>query len=155
MATQPVGVGLIGAGRIGSFHGESLARRFVDADLLQTVWKPFAIVYLLSEHARVHFSLHGHFRFSLEVHPLFLSLSSRPAAQLVKGGLGVSLLPRLLVQNAIGDGQITAFETNLPVQPSRMFAAYRVAEGSAFVQEIVSLGHEVMLQSQLIEPSTS
>jgi myo-inositol 2-dehydrogenase/D-chiro-inositol 1-dehydrogenase len=34
MTTQPVGVGLIGAGRIGSFHGESVARRLVDADLL-------------------------------------------------------------------------------------------------------------------------
>jgi len=34
MATRPVGIGLIGAGRIGSFHGESVARRLVDADLL-------------------------------------------------------------------------------------------------------------------------
>ncbi|GLS22398.1 LysR family transcriptional regulator [Labrys miyagiensis] len=75
------------------------------------------------------------------------------AAQLVKAGLGVSLLPRLLVQNAVDDGQITALETKLPVQPSRMFAAYRVAEGSGFIQEIVSLGHDIMLQAQLIEPS--
>lgn len=32
--TSPVSVGLIGAGRIGSFHGETVARRLVDADLV-------------------------------------------------------------------------------------------------------------------------
>ena len=32
--TKPVRVGLIGAGRIGSFHAESIARRLVDADLV-------------------------------------------------------------------------------------------------------------------------
>lgn len=31
---RPVNVGLIGAGRIGSFHGETVARRLVDADLV-------------------------------------------------------------------------------------------------------------------------
>lgn len=32
--TRPVSVGLVGAGRIGSFHGETVARRLVDADLV-------------------------------------------------------------------------------------------------------------------------
>lgn len=32
--TKPVSVGLIGAGRIGSFHGETVSRRLVDADLV-------------------------------------------------------------------------------------------------------------------------
>lgn len=32
--TKPVNVGLIGAGRIGSFHGETVARRLVDAELV-------------------------------------------------------------------------------------------------------------------------
>ncbi len=32
--TNPVKVGLIGAGRIGSFHGETVARRLVDAELV-------------------------------------------------------------------------------------------------------------------------
>ncbi|OHV87641.1 Gfo/Idh/MocA family oxidoreductase [Mesorhizobium sp. ORS 3428] len=32
--SKPVNVGLIGAGRIGSFHGETIARRLVDADLV-------------------------------------------------------------------------------------------------------------------------
>lgn len=32
--TKPVKVGLIGAGRIGSFHGETVARRLVDAELV-------------------------------------------------------------------------------------------------------------------------
>lgn len=32
--TKPVSVGLIGAGRIGSFHGETVARRLVGADLV-------------------------------------------------------------------------------------------------------------------------
>lgn len=32
--TKPVNVGLIGAGRIGSFHGETVARRLVDANLV-------------------------------------------------------------------------------------------------------------------------
>lgn len=31
---RPVNIGLIGAGRIGSFHAESIARRLVDADLV-------------------------------------------------------------------------------------------------------------------------
>ena len=31
---KPVNVGLIGAGRIGSFHGETIARRLVDAELV-------------------------------------------------------------------------------------------------------------------------
>ncbi len=31
---KTVNVGLIGAGRIGSFHGESLAKRIVDAELV-------------------------------------------------------------------------------------------------------------------------
>ena len=34
VATKPVAVGLIGAGRIGSFHAESIARRVPDATLL-------------------------------------------------------------------------------------------------------------------------
>lgn len=33
-AKKPVNIGLIGAGRIGSFHGESIARRLVDANLV-------------------------------------------------------------------------------------------------------------------------
>lgn len=32
--TKPLSIGLIGAGRIGSFHGETVARRLVDADLV-------------------------------------------------------------------------------------------------------------------------
>ncbi|WP_197423410.1 Gfo/Idh/MocA family oxidoreductase, partial [Sinorhizobium sp. Sb3] len=31
---KPVNVGLIGAGRIGSFHGETVARRLVEAELV-------------------------------------------------------------------------------------------------------------------------
>lgn len=33
-AKKPVNIGLIGAGRIGSFHGESIQRRLVDANLI-------------------------------------------------------------------------------------------------------------------------
>jgi DNA-binding transcriptional LysR family regulator len=73
------------------------------------------------------------------------------AAQLVKGGRGVSLLPRLLVQNWIDEGLICAMETDLPMHPSRMFGAYRFAEGNSFLQEIIGLGHNVMLETKLIE----
>jgi hypothetical protein len=73
------------------------------------------------------------------------------AAQLVKGGRGVSLLPRLLVQNWIDEGLICAMETDLPMHPSGMFGAYRFAEGSSFLQEIIGLGHNVMLETKLIE----
>lgn len=31
---KPINIGLIGAGRIGSFHGETVVRRLVDADLV-------------------------------------------------------------------------------------------------------------------------
>ena len=31
---RPVNIGLIGAGRIGSFHAQSVARRLVDANLV-------------------------------------------------------------------------------------------------------------------------
>ncbi len=31
---KTVNIGLIGAGRIGSFHGESVAKRLVDAELV-------------------------------------------------------------------------------------------------------------------------
>lgn len=34
MTVRPIGVGLIGAGRIGSFHAESIARRILGADLV-------------------------------------------------------------------------------------------------------------------------
>lgn len=34
MPKKPVNIGLIGAGRIGSFHGETVARRLVDAELV-------------------------------------------------------------------------------------------------------------------------
>ncbi|TPI65598.1 LysR family transcriptional regulator [Mesorhizobium sp. B3-1-3] len=73
------------------------------------------------------------------------------AAQLVKGGRGVSLLPRLLVQSAIDANEICGMDTDLPVHPSRMFAAYRFAEGNSFLQEIINLGHDVMLETKLIE----
>lgn len=73
------------------------------------------------------------------------------AAQLVKGGRGASLLPRLLVQNAIEEGLVCGMETDLPMHPSRMFGAYRFAEGNNFLQEIIALGHDVMLETKLIE----
>jgi len=34
MSTKPLGVALIGAGRIGSFHAETVARRLADADFV-------------------------------------------------------------------------------------------------------------------------
>jgi DNA-binding transcriptional LysR family regulator len=71
--------------------------------------------------------------------------------QLVKEGLGVSLLPRLLVQQAVDADDIRVFDSVLPLHPSRMFAVYRFAEGSRFLQEIIGLGRETMVQTQLIE----
>jgi DNA-binding transcriptional LysR family regulator len=73
------------------------------------------------------------------------------AAQLVIGGLGVSLLPRLLVQDAIDAGEVCGLKTNLPVHASRMFGAYRFAEGDNFLREIVAIGHDVMTETKLIE----
>jgi DNA-binding transcriptional LysR family regulator len=71
--------------------------------------------------------------------------------QLVKEGLGVSLLPRLLVQPAIDAGVLQELESVLPLHPSRMFAAYPFSEGSRLMQDITAVGRDVMAQSRLIE----
>lgn len=72
-------------------------------------------------------------------------------SQLVKDGLGVSLLPRLLVQSAIDAGALCELGNALPLHPSRMFAAYRFAESGRFLQDIIALGRQVMIESRLIE----
>jgi DNA-binding transcriptional LysR family regulator len=72
-------------------------------------------------------------------------------AQLVKEGLGVSLLPRLLAQPAIDAGVLCGFESALALHPSRMFVVYRLAEGSLFMQDVIGLGRQVMVGSRLIE----
>jgi DNA-binding transcriptional LysR family regulator len=73
------------------------------------------------------------------------------AARLVTEGLGVSLLPRLLVQRAIETGGVVAPESGVALHPSRMFAVYRFAESSRFIQEMIDVGHRVMAEARLIE----
>jgi DNA-binding transcriptional LysR family regulator len=72
-------------------------------------------------------------------------------AQLVKEGLGVSLLPRLLAQPAIDAGVLCGFESALPLHPSRMFVVCRLAESSRFMQDVIGVGRQVMVVSKLIE----
>jgi DNA-binding transcriptional LysR family regulator len=72
-------------------------------------------------------------------------------AQLVKEGLGVSLLPRLLVQQAVDVGVVRMLNSVLPLHPSRMFAVYRFAEGSRFLQDVIGLGRGAMVETGLIE----
>jgi hypothetical protein len=67
----------------------------------------------------------------------------------------VSLLPQLLVQDAIDAGRVCALKTELPLHPSRMFAVYRVAEGSRFIQDVIGLGSEVMTSTKLVDGSPS
>jgi DNA-binding transcriptional LysR family regulator len=76
-------------------------------------------------------------------------------AQLVTDGLGVSLLPRLLVQKAIDSGGIVGLDSGVPLHPSRMFAVYRLAEGSRFMQEVVGLGSRVMTEAKLINAAAA
>lgn len=72
-------------------------------------------------------------------------------AQLVTAGLGVSLLPRRLVQNAIEAGTVCGLESELALHPSRLFAVYRFADGGRLIQEIIALGSRVMAEARLLD----
>ena len=72
-------------------------------------------------------------------------------ARLVTEGLGVSLLPRLLVQQAIAKGDVRALESAVALHPSRMFAVYRFGEGSRFLQEVIEIGSRVTRETKLID----
>jgi DNA-binding transcriptional LysR family regulator len=74
-------------------------------------------------------------------------------SQLVAAGLGISLLPRFLVDAAIKAGTVCELQSQLPVQPSRMFAIYRFAESGGLIQEVIALGSQVMFAAKLITPA--
>jgi DNA-binding transcriptional LysR family regulator len=74
-------------------------------------------------------------------------------AQLVTAGLGVSLLPRRLVQNAIESGIVCSLESELALHPSRMFAIYRFADGGSLIHEVIALGSRVMAEAKLLDPT--
>jgi DNA-binding transcriptional LysR family regulator len=76
-------------------------------------------------------------------------------ARLVTEGLGVSLLPRLLVQPAIESGVVSEFASGVVLHPSRMFAVYRFAEGSRFMLEVIDLGRLIMTEAKLIDATAA
>jgi DNA-binding transcriptional LysR family regulator len=79
--------------------------------------------------------------------------SPTAVAQLVTAGLGVSLLPRRLVHSAIDAGIVCAFESELAVEPSRLFAIYRFADGGSLIQEAIAIGSQVMAEAKLLDPA--
>jgi DNA-binding transcriptional LysR family regulator len=74
-------------------------------------------------------------------------------AQLVIAGLGVSFLPRRLVEGAIKTGAVCALESELVLEPSRLFAIYRFADGGSLIQEVIALGSRVMAEAKLLDPA--
>jgi len=86
--------------------------------------------------------------------PSWICRCSSPTVvtQLVAAGLGVSLLPRRLVQSAIEAGTLCGFESELALHPSRMFAIYRFADSGSLVQEVIALGSRVMAEAKLLTP---
>lgn len=72
-------------------------------------------------------------------------------AQLVAAGLGASLLPRRLVQGAITAGRVQAFESRLPLHPSRLFAIFRFADRDGLIQDCIEMAQTVMETAELVE----
>ena len=87
--------------------------------------------------------------------PSFVCRCSSPTvvAQLVTAGLGVSLLPRRLVQGAIDAGTVHALDSELALQPSRLFAIYRFADGGTLIQDVIALASTVTADAGLLDPA--
>ena len=64
--------------------------------------------------------------------------------QLVAEGIGVSLLPRRFIQRELAGGAVTALDTAIPIQPSRLFAIYRFADKSVLIDEVIDLARQII-----------
>ena len=62
-------------------------------------------------------------------------------------------MPRRLVEGAFKTGTVCALESELVLEPSRLFAIYRFADGRSLVQEVIALGSRVMAEAKLLDPA--
>lgn len=70
--------------------------------------------------------------------------------QLVAEGIGVSLLPRRFIQREIAAGAVVALDTDIPIQPSRLFAIYRFADKSILIDEVIDLARQIIRSTSFI-----
>ena len=77
--------------------------------------------------------------------------SPTAVANLVASGLGASLLPHRLVEVSVRAGKVHALQSKLPLQPSRLYAVYRHADGGALIQDVVGLGRDALASGGLLE----
>ncbi len=76
----------------------------------------------------------------VEIRPLWQSISTQTIVSAVRAGLGVAVLPYLLVRDALGRGEVAAFEVE-GIAPERSFAIIRhrnkyVTRGMQALEEI-------------------
>ncbi len=88
----------------------------------------------------------------LEPSKMIRCASPTVVAQLAIAGLGASLLPRLLVERSIFDGTLRGLDSELALQPSRVFGIYRFADGGSLIQEVIAVGRHVMAEAKLLAP---
>lgn len=68
------------------------------------------------------------------------------AAQLVAAGLGVSLLPRKLIEPDIAEGRIVMLDSRSGIEPSRLYAIYRFADRNLVTDHVVRLASRIALE---------
>lgn len=74
-------------------------------------------------------------------------------AHLVEQGVFVGFLPRKLVETQIENGAVQALASNPPPVSARIYAGYRLAEGSPAIGAILLTSRSVVDQIDFLEPS--
>lgn len=70
------------------------------------------------------------------------------AAQLVRAGLGVSLLPLKLIEADVSAGRIVPLTSARKIEPSRLFGIYRFADRNTLTDGIVALAARVIEETR-------
>jgi DNA-binding transcriptional LysR family regulator len=88
----------------------------------------------------------------LEPKQISLSNSITVIAHLVAAGVGIAILPRRLVQNRLGVGDLTALQCRPQIEPSLMCAAYRSNDWRPAVNAVVDAAQTVLDQLDWLKP---
>lgn len=88
----------------------------------------------------------------LEPSKVIRCASPTVVSRLVHAGVGASLLPQLLAKELLGDGRVCQLESGVALQPSRVFAIHRFADGGRLMQDVIALGQQVMADAKLTMP---